>query len=83
MKPMLAPDRPTGPWGLARDLEQTIAKNIALRDAAADPAERKRLNKLLKLQRDMLHWCKTRAGYVDPAKTEGSRQQGAKPGCDA
>lgn len=49
-------------------MEAIIPVTLAKRDAAKDLKERKRLGKMLKLQRNLLRWCKTPAGYVDPAK---------------
>lgn len=57
-----------GPWGVARELEKMIPVTLAARDAAKDKRERKRLSGQLRVQRSMLKWCKSRAGYVDPAK---------------
>ncbi len=57
-----------GPWNTARELERLIPVTVAKRDATKDKAERKRLNNQLRSQRYLLKFCKSRAGYVDPAK---------------
>jgi|GEM_PF-2933383 len=58
---------PRGPWAMARDLDEIIAKHVA--DLAEAPAsERGQIRKRLKIARGIQKWCTTRAGYVDPAK---------------
>ena len=53
----------SGPRRLAATLEDNITDLSAQLEVAPTRAERKRLNKLLHLNRQMLRWCKTRAGY--------------------
>jgi hypothetical protein len=55
-----------GPWGVAREMEKLIPDTLAKRDAAKDKRERKRFSGQLRVQRMLLKWCKSRAGYVDP-----------------
>lgn len=59
---MLDPDRETGPTALAKLWEARVIALTAERDAAA-PADRKALQHQLKTARQMLRFCKTRAGY--------------------
>lgn len=59
---MLDPDRETGPTALARLWEVRVSMLTAERDAVASE-DRKAVNQQLKTARQMLRFCKTRAGY--------------------
>lgn len=41
---------------------------LAQREAATDKRERKALSSRIKTTRMLLRWCKSRAGYVAPAR---------------
>lgn len=59
----------SGPNELAELIEAGLPDLIAARDAHPQGSrEWKRANKLVKSNRAMLQWCKTRAGYVQPSK---------------
>jgi hypothetical protein len=61
------PEEPIGgPWGMARRLEVVIAEVTEKQAACSDPGEARRLKQTLKMQRSLLRWCKTRAGYRPP-----------------
>jgi hypothetical protein len=57
-------DYPPGPNGLALLCADRIAELEQERAIAATRDEKRAINKHLHLCRDMLRWCKTRAGYV-------------------
>jgi hypothetical protein len=57
------PDRPLGPRGMAELLASQIADLEAQIAMGKDATEAKQLRKALKLKRNLLRWCKTRAGY--------------------
>ena len=59
-------DYPKGPWGMARGLEAKIEELEAHKGECQDNSERRKINQRLRLMREMLGWCKTRAGYVRP-----------------
>lgn len=59
-------DMPIGPTGMARECEKTIARLTAERDALPR-SERKAINRRLREVRYLLAFCKSRAGYVEPA----------------
>lgn len=58
-------DFPRGPTGMARYLEARIDELEGQRLDAGDRHERRPINKALHACRDMLRWCKSRAGYVE------------------
>jgi len=59
-------NEPRGPWHTARELEASIAELEASKAAAGSKDDRRSINQRLQLQRDLLKWCKTRAGYIKP-----------------
>ena len=59
------PFRPTGPYGVAKACEAKIIELEALR-ATVTPSKRRAINKWLHILRDLVKWCQTRAGYVEP-----------------
>ncbi|MEH3099823.1 hypothetical protein [Sphingomonas adhaesiva] len=56
-------DRPRGPRAMAEDIAGNIATLQDQVEAAECPTEKKRLRRVLRLNREMLAWCKTRRGY--------------------
>jgi hypothetical protein len=67
----------TGPTRMAALLEDSIVDLSAQLETASTRAERSRLNKLLHRNRQMLAWCKTRAGYrADPVSVIGDGSDG-------
>lgn len=56
-------DFPSGPTGMAKYLEARIDELEGQRQDARDRHERRPINKQLHACRDMLRWCKSRAGY--------------------
>lgn len=64
---MLERNRETSPWSMARTLEGRV--KVLEAELAAAPIDRqKAMKRNLKINRQLLRWCKTRAGYVDPVK---------------
>ena len=59
---------PKGPNGLHDLCRDEIAKLDALIEAAPTKAAAKKLRSRRKTLRMAMNWCKTRAGYVEPAK---------------
>lgn len=57
-----------GPWALARDCEATIER-LTAEKATVPRSERRAINQRIWMIRDMLAWCKTREGYVEPDRT--------------
>ena len=57
----------TGPNRMAEMLEERIAE-LMLEKAALPQSERRPINQRLHQLRNLLRWCKTRAGYVEPPK---------------
>jgi len=55
--------QPRGPRAMAERIAAEIAALEGELASAGSPSAAKRLRKNLKLRRDMLRWCKTRAGY--------------------
>jgi uncharacterized protein YyaL (SSP411 family) len=81
-----------GPRRMAAKIEDVITDIEAHLEVAEARAERKRLNKALHHQRQLLAWCQTRAGYKSVApKASGSsspqmrgiilRRQSPRAGC--
>jgi hypothetical protein len=58
-------DYPHGPNGMAMSCEDKIAELLAEREKLPR-SERKPINQRIHLLRDVLAWCKTRAGYIEP-----------------
>ena len=56
-------NRPRGPRAMAEDITVNIATLQEKIAVAGCPREQKRLRRLLRLNRQMLAWCKTRWGY--------------------
>lgn len=56
---------PEGPNGMARACEDTIAELEAKR-LTVPRSERRGINQRLHAIRELLAWCKTRAGYIAP-----------------
>ncbi len=56
-------ERPKGPNGVARGCEETIAE-LEAEKLTAPRARRRQINQRIHLLRDVLAWCKTRAGYT-------------------
>ncbi len=55
---------PCGPTGMARYIEARLTE-LEEQKAGRPPKEvRREINKQMHLFRDLLRWCKTRAGYV-------------------
>ena len=64
-------DRISGPNSMADFMEDQITDITSrLESGELTRAERKPLNKRLHYCRQMLAWCKTRAGYVPPVDTK-------------
>ncbi|MEO7384911.1 MAG: hypothetical protein ABIU18_08260 [Novosphingobium sp.] len=61
-----ADDYPQGPNGMAQACENIIAELEAKR-LTVPRSERRLLNERLHSLRELLAWCKTRAGYEEPA----------------
>jgi len=59
------PFRPNGPYAIAKTCEESIARLEAERETAAQ-AERRTINRRIHQLRQMLAWCKSRRGYVEP-----------------
>jgi len=59
------PFRPAGPYGIAKSCEARIAKLEAEKDALPR-SKHKAINRRLRELRDLMEWCRTRAGYVEP-----------------
>lgn len=59
-------ETPGGPTAMAAHLEDKITELNAQREVATSRAERSSLNKHLHSCKDLLAWCKTRAGYRGP-----------------
>lgn len=53
-----------GPNAMARTIEARIAELEAEKAACRTREERRPINQHLHMLRDLLAWCKTRAGYV-------------------
>lgn len=63
-------DYPRGPTGMARYLEARIDELEGQKRECRSRDERRPINQTLHQLRDLLGWCKTRAGYV-VAESEG------------
>lgn len=61
---------PRGPNGMARLCEDQIAELLAERESLPR-SERRPINQHLHTVRQMLAWCKTRAGYVETPQDLG------------
>ena len=59
-------DYPRGPNGMARLLEARIAELEAQKLECLTRAERRPINQRMHQLRDLLAWCRTRAGYEGP-----------------
>lgn len=59
-------DFPLGPNGAALFLEARIDELEAHKLTLRTRAEKRPVNQQLHTLRDMLYWCRTRAGYVKP-----------------
>jgi hypothetical protein len=57
------PDIATGLRGMAVKLEADIAELELRKAAARTRAGRKPINRRIRMPREMVHWCQTRAGY--------------------
>lgn len=57
-------DYPRGPAGMARYLEDRLEELEGKKCEARTRAERRPINKHLHRCRDLLRWCKSRAGYL-------------------
>lgn len=53
----------TGPRAMAGRLETLIGEMEATKAACPDPAEKRRIQQRIKMQKGLLRWCKTRVGY--------------------
>ncbi|MEG8058016.1 hypothetical protein QP150_16180 [Sphingomonas sp. 22L2VL55-3] len=53
----------SGPNQLAALIEAKIGELITRRSSAGSQDDRTGLNRQLRVNRDLLRWCKTRAGY--------------------
>jgi hypothetical protein len=62
---------PPGPNGLARLCEDRIAELEAAKAACRSREERRPINQHLHTLRDMLRWCRSRAGYVETPRDLG------------
>lgn len=58
-------DYPQGPNGMAKLCEDRLAKLAAQKADCRDKETRRAINKHAHLLRELLGWCKTRAGYVE------------------
>lgn len=76
---MLPDNLPRGPNALARVCEEQIAKLEAQR-SALPRSERKPINQHLHTVRQLLAWCKTRAGYVETPADLGLLDADEVPG---
>jgi len=56
-------DRPLGPRGMAEALEANLAQLKLQRAVVKSRAERRTINQRIDRMRELLRWCKTRAGY--------------------
>lgn len=63
-------DEPRGPNGLALHCVECIAVVEARIPTLTKRSEIKAAQRHLKLLRDTLRWCKTRAGYVKPERVK-------------
>ena len=63
----LDPFRETGPYGIAKACDERIAELEASK-AVTPRAERGKINKQIHTLKQMRDWCRTRAGYVEPAR---------------
>lgn len=63
------PLRPTGPYGIAKACEDTIARLERERESLPR-SEKKAVNRRIHQLRQMARWCKTRAGYVEPRSAD-------------
>jgi hypothetical protein len=57
-----------GPNALANDCRASVVALDAEIEIAPTEAERKQLRRRRKLVRHVESWCRTRAGYTEPAK---------------
>ena len=57
---------PSGPNGMARMCEDRIAELLEQKAECRTRAERSPINKYIHMLRNMLRWCKSRTGYVEP-----------------
>jgi len=58
-------DYPQGPNGMARACEDQIAE-LEAQKLTVPRSQRRPINQRLHAIRELLAWCKTRAGYVPP-----------------
>lgn len=61
-------DRNSGPNKMADELEDSIDDINARLEEGPPRAERKELNKRLHRHKQLLAWCKSRAGYTEREK---------------
>lgn len=54
---------PLGPTGMAEQFQIRIVE-LEASLASAAPGQRRAINKRLRMAKDMLKWCKSRAGYT-------------------
>ena len=67
----------SGPNQLAALIEAKIGELIKRRSSVGSQADRTEINRQLRVNRDLLRWCRTRAGYranQTPSLRNGERR---------